>query len=262
MTATTQALVDYQIVVAQNESTAAAAQATSSGTAEDQQAAYEAAAQLAYMQAYATSYVTYQTAQTVADNNYEEAINTADNGYADDIAAAEAIRQAQLDTAWNIYSMATLESNLTYQTDYESTQQVFRTNSSLAQQTQRTNSFEASRDLAVNQATAQRDYQNGQRPDAATASTSTGYNTLLSQESDTYDQAVAGSRLAYQGSTIDSQQGYHTGLSQASRDDQARYLEAERLYDIAIADANLAFEQARIAAQTTRRGLIAAADAD
>ncbi|MBV10243.1 MAG: hypothetical protein CMN21_13615 [Rubinisphaera sp.] len=262
VTATTQALVDYQIVVAQNESTAAAAQATSSGTAEDQQAAYEAAAQLAYMQAYATSYVTYQTAQTVADNNYEEAINTADNGYADDIAAAEAIRQAQLDTAWNIYSMATLESNLTYQTDYESTQQVFRTNSSLAQQTQRTNSFEASRDLAVNQATAQRDYQNGQRPDAATASTSTGYNTLLSQESDTYDQAVAGSRLAYQGSTIDSQQGYHTGLSQASRDDQARYLEAERLYDIAIADANLAFEQARIAAQTTRRGLIAAADAD
>ncbi|WP_339744832.1 tandem-95 repeat protein [uncultured Rubinisphaera sp.] len=262
VTATTQALVDYQIVVAQNESTAAAAQATVSGTAEDQQAAYEAAAQLAYMQAYATSYVTYQTAQTVADNNYEGAINTADNGYADDIAAAEAIRQAQLDTAWNIYSMATLESDLTYQTDYDTTQQVFRTNSSLAQQTQRTNTFEASRDLAVNQATAQRDYQNGQRPDAATPSTSTGYNSLLTQESDTYDQAVNGSRLAYQGSTVDSQQGYHTGLSQASRDDQARYLEAERLYDIAVADANLAFEQARIAAQTTRRGLIAAADAD
>ncbi|TWT59741.1 Ig-like domain-containing protein [Rubinisphaera italica] len=262
VTATTQALVDYQIAVAQNESTAAAAQATTSGTDEDQQAAAEAAAQLAYMQAYATSYVAYQTAQTVADNNYEEAINTADNGYADGIAAAEAIRQGQLDTAWNIYSMATLESDLTYQTDYETTQQVFRTDSSLAQQTQRTNSFEASRDLAVNQATAQRDYQNGQRPDAATPSTSTGYNSLLTQESETYDQAVNGSRLAYQGSTVDSQQGYHTGLSQASRDDQARYLEAERLYDIAIADANLAFEQARIAAQTTRRGLVAEADAD
>ncbi|WP_013631016.1 Ig-like domain-containing protein [Rubinisphaera brasiliensis] len=257
-----QALVDYQLTVAQNEADEAAAQATSTGLAEDIQAAAEAAARLAYMQTYAPVSLAYQTAESAAENDYDAALDSADEQYGDAIAAAEAVRQQAIDAAWNQYSLTLLQSDLDYESDWESTQQAYRNSTSSAEQQFRTDQFQAGRDLAVNQVTLQKDYQNGLRPDAENSISSTDYNIQLADQTTAHDTAVNASQASYRSAILNASNAYHTGTSQADYDAISRETQANQLYEQAIAQADLAFEQARIAAEVVRRGLVAQADAD